>query len=242
MSTTDSAPRPAVSVVAGPAPRELPGLVARRLTGRYDLDEWGLDRDLISVVAPLGGLRWRIDVVSSDAKRAVLPPEGPALVLHNQGLGVSEPLVVASGLRREGDRIVRFASAPDVAPLGPALRRLGGVSPQPAEVRGLLRAGEVVAVGLVRGGLRSDRAGEVPLEVLAEAVAARVPVVPVGVRGHELGRRWVLRVGEPMRSEQRIRGVTSTTPPPEQAPAGSGHLERFAWRIRARVDELLAER
>ena len=39
------------------------GVARRRLTGAYDVDEWGLDPDLVSLADPLFGVRWNIHVI-----------------------------------------------------------------------------------------------------------------------------------------------------------------------------------
>ena len=39
---------------------DLLALLYRRVTGRFRIDEWGLDRDLLAAMAPLARLRWRV--------------------------------------------------------------------------------------------------------------------------------------------------------------------------------------
>ena len=140
--------------------------VRRRLQGTFAVDPWGLDVDLLDRVAPLADLRWSIAV---DGERCI-PDDGPAVLVSERRLSASEPAVVARAVRRSSGRIVRVVGIPDVAPVGPVLRRFGGVVDHPAEVASLLRAGELV---------------------LARRIPdVDVPVITVRTRGWELGRRW----------------------------------------------------
>src|SRR5688572_26909507 len=109
------------------------GLVRRRFRGSYEIDPWGLDHDLVELASPLWSLRYGIDVDHADR----LPEEGPALLVANRRLGLSEPFVLSRGVRLATGRHVRCVGVPDVAPVGPALRRLGGVLARPDEVAGL---------------------------------------------------------------------------------------------------------
>src|SRR5262245_15449215 len=146
----------------------------RRLEGTYDVDEWGLDRDYVAAASPLFALRWNVETIGAD----VLPARGPVLLVANSRLGLSEPFVLTRGIRLATGRFVRVAGVPDIAPVGPALRRLGGVLARPDEVGGLLRAGQMV--GLTLGpSIRRDRAGSVRADLVAPALDARADVVPV---------------------------------------------------------------
>src|SRR5690606_16895163 len=88
------------------------GAFRRRLTGGYDIDEWGLDPDVVAAFDPLFGLRWSITVDGAEK----LPSVGGALLVFNRRLGVSEPWVVARGVRQSTGRFVRTVGAPDRAP------------------------------------------------------------------------------------------------------------------------------
>ncbi len=98
-------------------------LLRRRLDGSYTVDEWGLDTDLVQMVSPLLAIRWHVVVENAEQ----LPAVGPALLVFNRRVGWSEPFVVSRGIRHAIGRYVRVTGAPDVAPIGPALRRLGAV-------------------------------------------------------------------------------------------------------------------
>jgi hypothetical protein len=202
-----------------PAPA---GLVQRRLTGSYDVDPWGLDHDLVEALSPVWSLRYRIEVDHADR----LPATGPALLVANRRLGLSEPFVLARGVRLATGRHVRCVGVPDVQPIGSVLRRLGGVLARPDEVAGLLRAGEVVGVLLDRDVRHQAHAGAVPGELFAPAFELQVPVVPVALVGRELGRAWRARLGTPVLH-----------------PSGRGPLAmaELADRARAGVQDLLDE-
>lgn len=167
-------------------------LLRRRLEGTFTVDPWGLDPELVELLASAARLRWDVDV-----RGCLELPAGPFAVVINRRAGLSEPWVVAEAVRRVADRHVRFVGVPDVAPLGPVLRRLGAVVDRPDEIAGLLRAGE--AVGLLLGReLTRRHAGGLHPEVLAPVVALGAPVVPVAVDGRELGRHWRVTIGDPL--------------------------------------------
>lgn len=166
----------------------------RRIEGTYEVDPWGLDVDLLETVSPALGLRWAIEVDCAER----VPGDGPALLLANRRVGMSEPFVLARGVRLATGRPVRVVGVPDVAPVGAVLRRLGGVLERPEEVAGLLRAGEVVAVWCSRLLQPGRLVGQAPIPLLAPAVELGAPVLPVALLGRELGRRWRIRIGAPV--------------------------------------------
>lgn len=169
-------------------------LLRRRWDGTFTVDEWGLDRDLVDLTGPLFALRWNISVTGAGH----IPDDGPAVLVFNRRLGLSEPFVVPRGIRVATGRHVRVAGVIDVAPAGTALRRLGGILGDPDEVAGLLRAGRLVGLGLGREPLQVRGVGELDDVLLAPGVESGVPVLPCAVRGLELGRRWRIVVGPPV--------------------------------------------
>jgi hypothetical protein len=195
-------------------------LLRRRVDGSYTVDEWGLDPDLVQLASPVLAVRWHVVVEGAD----LLPPDGPALLVFNRRLGLSEPFVVSRGVRQATGRYVRVSGAPDVAPIGPALRRLGAVLARPDEIGGLLRADHLVAVGLGPSVRHRYLAGPAPAALLAPALATGVAVIPVAVTGREIGRRWRLVVG-----------------PAIEHPTSRGPLaaEELGDRVRAGVQGLL---
>lgn len=146
--------------------------IARRWAGTFDVDPWGLDDDLLDVLAPLASLRWSISV---EGEEVLL--EGPALLVAPRRLiAPTESVVLAAAVRRATGRPLRVLGIPDLAPIGPVLRRLGGAVDHPAEARALLRAGHLVLA-------RHDH-----------DVDDDVRVVDVRTIGWELGRRWRVHV------------------------------------------------
>jgi hypothetical protein len=194
-------------------------LLRRRWEGTYTVDEWGLDRDLVAAMSPMFALRWHIEAVGAE----VLPARGPVLLVANCRFGWSEPFVLGRGIRLATGRFVRVAGVPDIVPVGPALRRLGGVLARPDEVAGLLRAGEMVGLALGRS-VRRHHAGRVRADLVAPVLATGADVVPVALIGRELSRRWKLLVG-----------------PAIERPTGRGPLAaaELADRVRNGVQSLL---
>lgn len=193
-----------------------------RLDGTHEVDPWGLDLDLVHALSPVWSVRYDIDVDRPER----LPIDGPALLVANRRAGLSEPFVLARGVRLATDRVVRIVGVPDIAPVGPVLRRLGGVLARPDEVAGLLRAGEVVGVFLARDIRQRAHAGAVPTALFCPAFELGVPVVPVALVGREIGREWRVRLGLPV---------------PHPAGRGPLALAELADRARAGVQELLDE-
>lgn len=169
-------------------------LLRRRFHGTHHVDEWGLDPDVVRLLSPLVGLRWSVEAQGTDR----IPASGPAVLVHNRSLGLSEPVVLARGIRRATGRHVRTAGLVDVAPAATVGRMLGAVADRPDELRGLLRAGELVGLPLGRDPRWPRRAGPLAPEALAPALDAGAAVIPVALVGHELGRRWRLLVGRPL--------------------------------------------
>jgi 1-acyl-sn-glycerol-3-phosphate acyltransferase len=166
----------------------------RRATGAADVDEWGLDPELVSLANPILATRWDIEVTGAER----LPAVGGALLVFNRRFGVSEPWVLARGVRQATGRFVRTVGVPDVAPIGPLLRRFGGVVDRTDEVAGLLRAGQLVGLPTARDLRTRERVGRLAVHRLEAAIETGCPVVPVALIGRELGRTWRVVVGEPV--------------------------------------------
>lgn len=94
-------------------------------------------------------------------------------------------------------RTVRFVGRPDIAPLGPLMRRVGALLAHPADVLGALRAGELVLISAA-GTTHARHAGEVPHELVGQAVIAQVPVLPVTTISSRFGRTANVAVGAPV--------------------------------------------
>lgn len=192
----------------------------RRATGQFDIDPWGFDEEFAVVAAKLSSLRWKVDVIGG----ARVPTDGPALLVVNRRFGVSEPAVVAQAVQQVSGRAARATGIPDLPMVASALRRVGGVLGDPAEVEGLLRAGEIVIEPLGWQPLHSDLAGSISSELVQPAINSGAPVLPVATFGSELGRRWRVMIGEPVL-------------PPKRANK-TGTVE-FASAVRAAVQVLL---
>ena len=169
--------------------------LGRRTRGEFLVDEWGLDPEMVAMADPALSLRWSIEVTGAEHLAAV----GGAVLVFNRRFGISEPWVLARGIRQASGRFVRTVGVPDISPVGPLLRRFGGVLDQTEEIAGLLRAGQLVGLPLAHARRVRDQAGALDVDRLEAAIAAEAPVVPVALIGREAGRRWRIVVGEPVR-------------------------------------------
>jgi hypothetical protein len=174
--------------------RTVSDVVSRRLAGSYEVDEWGFDADFVAVLSPLFDARWSIRVEGAEP----VPEEGGAVLVANRRFGMSEPFVVARAVWQSTGRIARVLGVPDIAPIGPILRRMGAVQDRPDELAGVLRAGQLALVFLDRQLQMGARVGHMTRETLAPAVEIGVPVLPVAVTGRELSRRWRVDIGAPV--------------------------------------------
>ena len=172
----------------------LSDIVRRRVDGSYVVDEWGFDPDFVALLSPLVEARWQISVDGAEH----IPQEGAAVLVANRRFGVSEPFAAASAVWQATGRIVRVLGVPDIAPIGPVLRRMGAVQDRPDELAGVLRAGQLALVFLDRQLRMGARVGQIGRGALVPAVELGVPVVPVAVTGRELSRRWRVQVGAPV--------------------------------------------
>ncbi|MGB3055577.1 MAG: hypothetical protein WBB52_12060, partial [Acidimicrobiales bacterium] len=116
--------------------------------------------------------------------------------------------------------------APDVAPLGPLIRRFGGVLDRTDEVAGLLRAGQLVGLPMRRDLVNREHVGRLEVGRIRAALETGAPVVPVATVGREVGREWQLALGEPVRLRRR---------------SGPLAAQELAEATRAVVQELLDE-
>jgi len=179
--------------------RDLLEFMRRRLTGEYEVDDFGFDAELVEkfwapLVRPLGKYYWRIDW------RAIenVPSEGAALLVSNHaGTLPLDALVMKFGVYEEhpAHRHVRLLAA-DLAfrmPfIGPMARKMGNTLAAAEDAERLLRSGELVGVfpegykGVGKGWKdryrlqRFGRGGFIEL-----ALKARVPIVPVAIVGSE---------------------------------------------------------
>ncbi len=191
---------------------DLAALLYRRVTGRYRIDEWGLDRDLVAAVAPLARLRW---TVRAEGDHHV-PEIGPALLVHTRRSGFSEPATLGMAVRHATGRPLRVAGVPNRGPLAWTGRRLGGVPSNVDDLRSLLRAGELVALPLGREPLHAFHVPPVPVAPVEVALGLGVPIMPGGGDGRGAGKA----VGGARRSADRHAPADSHRRPHR---AGRGH-------------------
>ena len=148
-------------------------------------------------------------------------------VLMIQGLGADKhgwnmqrfPLALSEA----GERPVRFVGRPDIAPLGPLLRRLGGLLAQPADVLGALRHHEIVIVSAAPTA-HPRHAGAVPHELVGPAVIAGVPVFPLATMSSSVSRIARAEVGPQVRPRKKRRGPLAEVELAEQV---QHHLQRM---------------
>jgi 1-acyl-sn-glycerol-3-phosphate acyltransferase len=171
----------------------------RRLTGDYEVDEYGFDREftekvLLPLVRPMHRRYWRVDWLGL----ANVPSKGPALLVANHaGTVPVDALVVKFGLLdvHPAHRHLRLLAA-DLAfrlpVVGPMARKMGSTLACDEDAMRLLRGGELVGVfpegykGVGKGWKqryrlqRFGRGGFVEI-----ALRAGVPIVPVAIVGSE---------------------------------------------------------
>ena len=144
---------------------------------------------------------------------------------------VRRRLAGRSGRRRAG------TSASRACPMSrrsvPPLRRFGAVLARPDEVGGLLRADQLVGVGLRASPRRRQLAGTAPAPLLAPALATGAAVLPVAVTGREIGRSWRLWIGPAIEHPDEQRPAA----PPRSSATESGP----AYRRCSTMPSLLAD-
>lgn len=190
-------------------------LVRRRLRGEYEVDEWGADPEFVDLLNPLVAPFIRVNVECAFH----VPASGPAVLVANRRVGMLEPFVLVRGVRTATGRRARFLGIPDIAPIGPALRRLGGAINRPDELASLLRAGHLAALPLGPAFRKPLRAGALAPEAVAPALDLDVPVIPVAVVGGEVTGRWDVIIGEPI-DRPRSRGPLALAELADAARAG----------------------
>jgi 1-acyl-sn-glycerol-3-phosphate acyltransferase len=178
---------------------EVATLVRRQAMGTNEIDPWGMDPEVASAARGLASLRWDITVGGAEH----VPSTGPALLVANRQAFGATPLLVATGIGRSTGRPVRFTGIADIAPVGPMLRRLGGVIARPDEVAGLLRAGELPAVWCQPRITTRHRVGPAPVPFLEAALTEDAPVLPVAVIAPPFARRVRIEVGPPVGGRRR---------------------------------------
>lgn len=168
------------------------------------VDDWGRDPGLVRTVIGMSHLRWDV-AVGGDQR---LPRRKGALIVVNARTLALAPIYSALALSEAVDRPVRFVGRPDVAPVGPLLRRIGGLLDHPDEVAGALAAGQLVIMGAAHNE-RLRKVGRVDHALVGAALAAGVQVFPAATASNPIGRAARLEIGTPSRSPRRRRGPLS---------------------------------
>jgi hypothetical protein len=222
--TTESAPDLAADDRVQPIESPL-AFARRRLDGRFPIDAFGADAQLMDLAGRALALGVRVEVEHAER----IPRLGGALLVANRGLGIFEPAALAIAVRQSVGRRLRVIGAPDLPVLGDILRKIGAVGYRADDVAVLLRAGHLAAAPLAPTWLRSG-AGAPPRELLAAILG--FPVVPVAVLPGGPGRLpirpWRVVVGPVV--ETAIDAV------PGDTLAGA----ELAERTRTAVNRLLA--
>ena len=198
----------------------------RHFDGRYPIDPFGFDPQIVDLVSPLFTAGIRVEIEGGEH----LPRKGPAALVANRGFGIAEPAVLGVAVRRVVSRRLRIVGAPSAPFVGGIARRLGAISASAPDMRACLRAGNLVAVPLAPTWLR--RGAGIPPRPLLQAMTS-APIVPVAVTpGGPLGlalRPWRVRFG-PL--------VTLPDPYDPDDPLAAA---RFGEAVRDAVSELLEQ-
>ena len=118
---------------------------------------------------------------------------------------------------------------PDIAPVGPVLRRMGAVQDRPDELAGVLRAGQLALVFLDRQLRIGARVGQIGRETMAPAIELGVPVLP--------GR------GDRPRAEPPVASARSVRPSrPHATGAGPLAVAETIDAVRAEIQESIDHR
>jgi len=202
--------------------------VARRIDGRYAVDEFGGDPHLQDMVLPiaLAGLRFEVE----HGER--IPRHGPALLVANRSFAVGsfEPAVLVAAVRRVARRRLRVFGVPELPIAGVWLHKLGSIGRRPHDVATLLRAGHLAVAPLAPTWVRSAP-GDPPRGLLAATLG--FPVVPLAVTpGGPLGTpfgTWRVAVGEML------------APPAGTRPGDQLAAAELAEQVRSAIRDLLEQ-
>jgi hypothetical protein len=176
-------------------PESISASLRRRFDGRFPIDPFGADGQLIDFCAPFAGAVVRTDVVYPER----IPRTGAALLIANRGLGIVEPAAITVAIRKIVGRRARVVGAPSLPVIGSVVTKLGAIASRADDVAAALRAGYLVVAPLTPTWLRIG-AGEAPRALFG--ASAGFPVIPVAVSPvGPLGlpvRPWRVAFGEPI--------------------------------------------
>ena len=209
-----------------PLPRRAAAVVGDAVTtplspwiGRGTVDEWGRDEHTIATLAPLTKLRWSVSVGGVEH----LPTRTGALLVTNARRWSLSTVYAALALSEASGRPVRFVGRPDISPIGPLMRRIGGLLARPDEVEGALREQQLVIVSTAA--TRSPRhAGAVDPAYIRAAMVTRTTIHPVASMSSPIARGARVEVGPVQRTRRKRRGPLAEI---ELAEAVQHHLQRM---------------
>lgn len=204
----------------------LGAMLRRRFGGRYPIDAFGFDPQVVDLVTPLFTAAIRVDVEGGEH----VPTAGAAVLVANRGFGIVEPAVLGIAVRRVASRRLRIVGAPAVPALGGLARRLGAISASAPDMRACLRAGNLVAVPLAPTWLR--RGAGIPPRPLLQAMTT-APIVPVAVTP---GGPFGLAL-----APWRVRFGPLVTLPDPYDPGDPLAAARFGEAVRDAVSDLLEQ-
>lgn len=182
-----------------------------------EVDDWGRDNGIVNRAWAASRLRWNISVGGAEH----IPKRKGALIVVNARRFALAPVFAALAIGAEVDRPVRFVGRPDVAPLGPAMQRLGGLLPIPREIESALRANELVVLGAATENTNRS-AGVVDHRIVGSAVMAKVPSIPAATVSVPFRRAARVEIGAPIRLSRKRRGPLDEL---ETADALQAHLD-----------------
>ncbi|MFZ4718890.1 MAG: hypothetical protein ACOYMR_05670 [Ilumatobacteraceae bacterium] len=185
----------------------------------HSVDDFGRDPHLVEALTPFARLRWDVGVGGAQH----LPARGGALLVCNSRRWSLSAVYAAMALGETTGRPVRFVGRPDVAPLGPFMRRIGALLARPDEVLGALRHHELVLVSCEPSN-HARHAGTVDHSLVGAAVMAGVPVFPVATMSSTVGRSARVEVGPQVRPRRKRKGPLAEVELAEQV---QHHLQRM---------------
>jgi hypothetical protein len=185
----------------------------------HSVDDFGRDPHLVGVLTPLAKLRWNVGVGGLHH----LPSRGGALLVCNSRRWALSGIYAALALSEATGRPVRFVGRPDMAPIGPFMRRIGGLLARPEEVVGALRHHELVIVSCAPTS-HPRHAGTIDHHLVGAAIMSNTPVFPLATMSSSVGRTARAEVGPQVRPRKKRRGPLAELELAEQT---QHHLQRM---------------
>jgi hypothetical protein len=185
----------------------------------HSVDDYGRDPHLVRALMPAVRARWDVSIGGLQH----LPVRGGALLVCNSRRWALSGIYASLALSEASGRPVRFVGRPDIVPIGPFMRRIGGLLDRPDEVLGALRNHELVLITTASTS-HPRHAGTVPHLLVGAAVMAGVPVFPVATMSSAVGRTARAEVGPQVRPRKKRKGPLAEVELAEQT---QHHLQRM---------------